>query len=81
MLILDTSKTGLVKENSVSATIRDVAKICGVSVSTVSRVLNGYTDISAETADRVWAAIRKLDFVPNNTARMLSKKNTNLLLI
>ncbi len=62
-----------------SATIRDVAKICGVSVSTVSRVLNGYTDISAETADRVWAAIRKLDFVPNNTARMLSKKNTRII--
>ena len=62
-----------------SATIRDVAKICGVSVSTVSRVLNGYSDISTETADRVWAAIKKLDFVPNNTARMLSKKNTRII--
>ena len=37
-----------------SATIRDVAKICGVSVSTVSRVLNGYTDISEETAGKVF---------------------------
>ena len=62
-----------------SATIRDVAKICGVSVSTVSRVLNGYTDISEETANRVYAAIRKLDYVPNNTARMLSKKSTRLV--
>ncbi len=62
-----------------SATIRDVAKFCGVSVSTVSRVLNGYTDISEETAARVYAAIEKLDFVPNNTARMLSRKNTKLI--
>lgn len=62
-----------------SATIRDVAKICGVSVSTVSRVLNGYTDISEETANKVFAAIKKLDYVPNNTARMLSKKNTRII--
>ena len=79
MIILKMTETGLVKENSVSATIRDVAKICGVSVSTVSRVLNGYTDISEETANKVYAAIRKLDFVPNNTARMLSKKNTRII--
>ncbi len=62
-----------------SATIRDVAKYCGVSVSTVSRVLNGYTDISEETANRVFAAIRTLDYVPNDTARMLSKKNTRII--
>ena len=62
-----------------SATIRDVAKICGVSVSTVSRVLNGYTDISEETANRVYEAIKMLDFVPSNTARMLSKKNTRII--
>ena len=62
-----------------SVTIRDVAQFCGVSVSTVSRVLNGYTDISEETAARVYDAIRKLDFVPSNTARMLSKKRTRII--
>ena len=62
-----------------SVTIRDVAKFCGVSVSTVSRVLNGYTDISEETAGRVFAAIKKLDYVPNNTARMLTRKNTRII--
>ena len=62
-----------------SVTIRDVAQYCGVSVSTVSRVLNGYTDISEETADKVYAAIKKLDFVPSNTARMLSKKKTKIV--
>ena len=62
-----------------SVTIRDVAKYCGVSVSTVSRVLNGYTDISEDTANKVYAAIRTLDFVPSNTARMLSKKKTRII--
>ena len=62
-----------------SVTIKDVAKLCGVSVSPVSRVLNGYTDISEETAKKVYEAIRKLDFVPSNTARMLSKKATRIV--
>ena len=62
-----------------SVTIRDVAKFCGVSVSTVSRVLNGYTDISEETANKVFAAIKKLDYVPNNTARMLTRKDTKII--
>lgn len=62
-----------------SVTIRDVAKYCGVSVSTVSRVLNGYTDISEETANKVYAAVKMLDFVPSNTARMLSKKKTRII--
>nr|AHF25596.1 LacI family transcriptional regulator [uncultured bacterium Contigcl_23] len=42
-------------------------------------MLNGYTDISAETSDKVYAAIRTLDFVPSNTARMLSKKETRII--
>ena len=60
-------------------TIRDVAQFCGVSVSTVSRVLNGYTDISEETANKVFDAIRKLDYVPSNTARELSKKTSRIV--
>ena len=79
MLILTLTETVLVKENIVSVTIRDVAQFCGVSVSTVSRVLNGYTDISEETANKVFDAIKKLDFVPSNTARMLSKKRTRII--
>ena len=79
LLILMLFGTGLVKEHNMSVTIRDVAQFCGVSVSTVSRVLNGYTDISEETAARVYDAIRKLDFVPSNTARMLSKKRTRII--
>ena len=60
-------------------TIYDVSRKAGVSAATVSRVLNGYTDISEETAEKVYAAIKKLDFVPSNTARMLSKKKTKII--
>lgn len=62
-----------------TVTIKDVAKYCGVSVSTVSRVLNGYTDISETTANKVSEAVKILNFVPSNTARMLTKKNTRII--
>ena len=45
----DNPETGLVHKGGLAlnnVTIKDVAKYCGVSVSTVSRCLNGYTDIS-----------------------------------
>ena len=60
-------------------TIKDVAKYCGVSVSTVSRCLNGYTDISPETTKRVFDAIKILDFVPSNTARQMTKKHSGII--
>ena len=54
-----------------SVTIRDVARLCGVSVSTVSRVLNGYTDISAETVELVRRTARAMHYMPNAAARLL----------
>lgn len=62
-----------------NVTIKDVAKYCGVSVSTVSRCLNGYTDISEDTVSKVLDAIRKLDYVPSNAARQITKKNTKII--
>lgn len=53
------------------ATIKDVAKSCGISVSTVSRVLNERPDVNPETRAKVQDAIRTLGFVPNNSARNL----------
>ena len=53
------------------ATIKDVAKSCGISVSTVSRVLNERPDVNPETRAKVQEAIRTLGFVPNNSARNL----------
>ena len=54
-----------------SATIRDLAKHCGLSVSAVSKALNGYTDISEETRKAVEEAARALDYHPNAHARAL----------
>ena len=52
-------------------TIKDVAEYCGVSVSTVSRVLNDHPDVSDSVRKKVQDAIKKLNFVPNKSARDL----------
>jgi LacI family transcriptional regulator len=58
------------------SSIRDVAKEAGVAVSTVSKVLNNYPNISEETKHNVLVAIAKLGFVPNSIASSLSSKKT-----
>lgn len=55
------------------ATINDVARTAGVSVSTVSAVMNGTKRVSPALQKRVHAAIDQLDFHPNKTARNLGK--------
>ena len=47
------------------ANIKDVAKLAGVSVTTVSRVLNNKGYISQDTYESVYRAIDQLDYVPN----------------
>jgi LacI family transcriptional regulator len=54
-------------------TIKDIAERCGVSVSTVSRVLNNHPDVSAANRERVLAVVQELHYVPNNSARDLVK--------
>lgn len=56
--------------------IRDVAKKAGVAISTVSKVLNHYPNVSEETKNKVNAAIAELGFVPNTIASALSSKKT-----
>ena len=58
------------------ATIRDVAKLAGVAVSTVSKVINNYPNVSEETAARVNKAIEELKFTPNVVAASLSSKQS-----
>src|SRR3954451_13109509 len=53
------------------ALMADVAKLASVSHQTVSRVLNGSTQVRPETRDRVLAAMRKIDYRPNAVARAL----------
>jgi LacI family transcriptional regulator len=60
-------------------TIVDVARSAGVSVSTVSRVVRNLPDVSAETRDRVRAAIGALGYRPSPIARALVSGQTRLL--
>lgn len=55
--------------------IKDVAREAGVAISTVSKVLNNYPNISQDTKDKVNDAIEKLGFVPNAVAKALSSKS------
>jgi LacI family transcriptional regulator len=59
-------------------TIYDVARNAGVSISTVSRVLNGHSSVLVETRERVQRAVQELDFKPNPIARGLVVKHTNV---
>ena len=52
-------------------TIKDVARHCGVSVSTVSRVLNDKSDVSDSVREKVLRAVKALNYVPNGSARDL----------
>jgi LacI family transcriptional regulator len=62
-----------------SSTIADVAKRAGVSIATVSRVINGNTPVVVATAERVHAAIKELNFVPRTAARVLASRRTNTI--
>lgn len=60
-------------------TIRDVARLAGVSHQTVSRVINHSTDVTPETRERVDAAIMELDYRPSAIARSMARGETHTL--
>lgn len=60
-------------------TIDDVAKLSGVARTTVSRVLNGGPNVRDEVRDKVWAAVRTLDYRVNPQARSLAGGQSRLL--
>ena len=62
-----------------SVTIQDVAESAGVSVSTVSRVLNGKTDVSLATQQRVQQIIDELGYTTNLAARSMRSAKNNLV--
>ena len=61
-------------EMSAPPTIYDVARVAGVSIASVSRVLNGHRNPRAETSERVLQAVAELGFVPDGAARALSAR-------
>ena len=56
--------------------MKDIARECGVSVATVSKALNDYSDIGEVTRNRVRTAARQLGYFPNSSARALKTKRT-----
>ena len=60
-------------------TIKDIAERCGVSVSTVSRVMNNHPDVSEANRQRVLAVVQELHYVPNNSARDLVKPQSDVI--
>jgi LacI family transcriptional regulator len=62
-----------------SATINDVAREAGVSVSTVSRVLNNKDDVSTETFEKVQSVIDELGYASSLAARGMRSRRTNII--
>src|SRR5574342_269164 len=60
-------------------TIKDVARVAGVSTQTISRVLNNRSDVSKETRSRVQEVIANMGYSPNVFARNLSRGRSNTL--
>lgn len=60
-----------------AATIKDVARAAGVSVATVSRVLNGHANVTDETRARIRAVMEELHYVPHGAAQSLVTRRTH----
>jgi DNA-binding LacI/PurR family transcriptional regulator len=60
-------------------TIRQIAQKLNLSIAAVSRALDGYPDISAETRQRVLETAREMGYVPNRAARQLRRQRTDAI--
>jgi LacI family transcriptional regulator len=60
-------------------TIREIADLAGVSIATVSRVMNGRGDVSPETRELVQRVVRERGYMANRSARALSRGKTGLI--
>lgn len=61
--------------------IKDIARICGVGVSTVSRAINNHPDINQETKEMVMQVIQEHNYIPNNSARNLKRTDSKAIAI
>lgn len=60
-------------------TLKEIAEQCGVSVATVSNILNGKPKVSEETRQKVLAVVKETDYQPNLLAQGMRKKKTNTI--
>ena len=59
------------------ATIYEVAALAGVSLATVSRVMNKSGKVTEKTREKVLSAIKELDYRPNSMAQSLASRRSN----
>ncbi len=64
-----------------SVTIKDIARICGVGVSTVSRAINNHPDINQETKDKVMRVIEEHNYIPNHSAQNLKRTDARTIAV
>ena len=62
-------------------TIKDIAKMCGVGVSTVSRAINNHPDINPETKEMIMRVIKENNYIPNNSARNLKRQDAKAIAV
>lgn len=62
-------------------TIKEIAKLCGVGVSTVSRAINNHPDINPATKQMIMETIKEYNYVPNNSARNLKRSDSNTIAV
>lgn len=62
-------------------TIKDIARMCGVGVSTVSRAMNNHPDINPETKQKILDMIERYEYIPNNSARNLKRSESNTIAV
>jgi LacI family transcriptional regulator len=60
-----------------ATTIKDVARLAGVSVATVSRALNGHANVTPRTREHVMGMVAQLRFVPSSAARSMITRRTH----
>lgn len=72
-------KGGHMAKDKKSITMKDVARVAGVSVGSVSRVINNESGIKAATLDKVNRAIKELNFIPDVYARGMKKNRTETI--
>ncbi len=62
-------------------TIKDIARLCDVGVSTVSRAINNHPDINPETKNMIMQVIKEHNYIPNNSARNLKRQDAKAIAV
>lgn len=62
-------------------TIKDIARLSGCAVSTVSRALNDHPDVNAETKERICRIVKEYNYCPNRNAKLLKQNSGKTVLL